>query len=460
IFSALVTLGSIELFFGYVESYTTLLVALTLFILFSVLFLQGRLSIVFSFLALALSISLHVSAIALMPAFLYLILWKWQAQGRRFLDVPTLVCIAAFSGIIFLAVWKASVVAGEGKVFGQFLPLMATAKRGFTMFSGTHLSEFANVLFLISPAGTLLFLFFLLRAPKLKSFSHPILNFLLISGLSGLLLVFAYDCHWGSMDWDLMSFPGVFITLFGILSFLEWSGGRTKVKNHGLILIAVSLFHTVPWILVNADGSRSVDRYVMTVTNDVHLLSAPGGGMWRAGRVLNSAGRPQEAEEMLKLCIKRKPKEMGCYSYLGEMLHNQGRDDEAIPYTRRALLLKPESTELRFNLGRLYLNTDLEKAIFHLEKVRPHYGHEALFVIGLAKAYLKAERPEDAKNTLQGFLAGGQETATMRGLLGTSFFLLRDSTRARLEWERALQLNPAEPLARTGLKKLREIAEE
>ncbi|UCB53318.1 MAG: hypothetical protein JSV10_04350, partial [Candidatus Zixiibacteriota bacterium] len=42
IFSALVTLGSIELFFGYVESYTTLLVALTLFILFSVLFLQGR----------------------------------------------------------------------------------------------------------------------------------------------------------------------------------------------------------------------------------------------------------------------------------------------------------------------------------------------------------------------------------------------------------------------------------
>ena len=33
VFSALVTLGSIELFFGYVESYTTLLVAVTLFIL-------------------------------------------------------------------------------------------------------------------------------------------------------------------------------------------------------------------------------------------------------------------------------------------------------------------------------------------------------------------------------------------------------------------------------------------
>jgi Flp pilus assembly protein TadD len=227
------------------------------------------------------------------------------------------------------------------------------------------------------------------------------------------------------MDWDLMSFPGIFITLFGILSFLEWCGGRTKVKNHGLILIAVSLFHTVPWILVNADGSRS-----------------------------------QKAEEILKQGIRRNPNEMGCYSYLGEMLHNQGRDDEAIPYLRRALLLKPESTELRFNLGRLYLNIDLEKSIFHLEKVKAQYEHEPPFVIGLAKAYLKAERPNDARAIVQRFLAKGQETATMRGLLGASLFLLRDSTQARVEWERALELNPAEPLARTGLKKLREIAEE
>jgi len=460
IFSLLVTLGSIQLFFGYVESYTTLLVAITLFVLLSLLFLQGKVNIIFPFLALVLSISLHVSAVALMPAFLYLVFRKWRIQGRRFLDVSTLLCLLALCGIVFLGIWKATVVVGKGRTFGQFLPLVATPKMKFTMFSRAHLIEFANELLLISPAATLLFLFFLLRALKTKSWGHPTLNFMLISGLSGLLLVFAYNCHWGSMDWDLMSFPGIFMALFGILSFLSWSGGRTRTRNHGLILIAVSLFHTLPWILVNADGVRSVDRYVMTATNDAHLLCATGGGMWRVGRVLDLAGLAQEAEEILKLGIQRNPNELGCYSYLGEMLHDQEGDADAIPYLERALMLKPESAELRLNLARLYLSVDLEKSIFHLEKVKEQYEHEAPFVIGLAKAYLKTERAEDARVLVQEYLARGQETATMRGLLGASFFMLRDSTKARMEWQRARELDPDEPLAKAGLKRLREMAEQ
>jgi len=460
IFSALVTLGSIELFFGYLEAYTTLFVALTLLILLSVLFLRSKINIVFPFLALILSISLHVSAIVLIPSFFYLVFWKWQNQRSRFPDVPGLLCAIASLGIVFLAIWKVYLLADEGLRLGQFLPLAATAKSGFTMFCGAHLSEFGNELLLISPIGTLLFLFFFLRTLKFKSFSDPTLNFLLISGLSGLLLVFVYNCHWGSADWDLMSFPGIFFTLFGVLSLTKWGNRWARFKNYGLILIATSLFHTVPWVLVNADRVRSVDRYVMTATNDVHLLSAPDGGMWRVGRVLIFAGLDQEAEEILKRGITRNPEEVGCYSYLADVLDHQGRGEEAIFYLERALQLKPQSKEIRLNLGRMYLNRDLQKALFHLEKVKAQYEHEPAFVIGLAKAYMNAERPEDARNIVQRFLARGQETAEMRGLLGTSFFLLRDFSRARAEWERALELNPHEPLAKRGLEELRKMAED
>jgi tetratricopeptide (TPR) repeat protein len=197
----------------------------------------------------------------------------------------------------------------------------------------------------------------------------------------------------------------------------------------------------------------------MTATNDVHLLSATGGGIWRVGRVLDLAGLTRKAEEILKLGIERNPNEMGCYSYLADMLHNQGRDDEAILYLERALQLKPESKEIQLNLGKACLNIDLQKAIFHLEKVKARYEHEPAFIIGFAQAYMKAERPEDAKNLIQGFLARGEENATMRGLLGASFFNLRDYSRAKAEWERALELNPDEPLAKAGLERLREMAE-
>ncbi len=460
VFSALVTLGSIELFFGYVESYTILSVSLTLFILFSILCLQDKTSIVFSFLALILSVGLHVLAMVFVPSFLYVVYRKWQGGKGKLTDTLTLLSLVGCLGIISLVIWKVFFLEGQGGGFSRFLPLLPSVKMNFTLFCGAHLGEFANQLLLISPVGTLSFLFFLSYAQKSKLLEDPILSFFLISSLSGLLLIFVYNSRWGSVDWDLMSFPGIFFTLFGILSFLKWGKGWSRFKNYGLILIAVGFFHTAPWILVNTDATMSMERYVMIATNDVHLLRAPGGGMWRVGRVLDLAGLVRESEEILKEGIRRNPKEMGCYSYLSSILHHQGRDDEAIFYLEAALQLEPQSDEVRYTLGQMYLERDLHKAIFHLEKVKARYEHQSAFVTKLAKAYLKAERPDDARRIVQQSLARGQKTATMRGLLGTSFLLLGDSSNARVEWEKALDLNPDEPLAKTGLEELRKMAEE
>ncbi len=461
IFSVLLTLGSIELFFGYVESYTILLVSLTLFILFSVRYLQGRASIIFSLLALILSIGLHISAVVFVPSFFYVVLWKWRSGRKKLLDIFTLLSVLGCLGMICFVIWKVFFLKGEGGGFSRFHPLLPSARTDFTLFCGAHIGEFANQLLLISPVGTLLFLFFLFYTLKLKSFKDPILNFLLISSLLSLLLVFIYNCHWGSFDWDLMSFPGIFFTLFGILLFVKWGSEWKEFKNYGLILIAVSFFHTVPWILVNADRQRSVDRYVLTAENDRHLLCARGGGMWRVARVVGHAGFTEKAEEILKRGIKRNPEELGCYSYLAKILCNQERYDEAIFYLERGLQLKPHSTALRFSLGQTYLRKEnLQKAIFHLEKIKEEHGNDSVFVINLSKAYLKTQRPEYAKNILQDFLVKNQESATMRGLLGISFFLLRDFSNAKKEWEKALKLNPDEPHAKTGLEELRKITEE
>jgi cytochrome c-type biogenesis protein CcmH/NrfG len=460
IFSILFTLGSIELFFGYVESYTILLVSLTLFILFSILYVQARASIIFSFLALVLSVGLHVSAIVFVPSFFYVIFWKWQSEKRKLLDIFTLLSLLGCFGMISFIVWKVFFLKGEGGGFSRFLPLLPSAKTDFTLFCGAHIGEFANQLLLLSPVGTISFLFFLFYTLKFRSFKDPILNFLLISSLLSLLLVFVYNSRWGSVDWDLMSFPGIFLTLLGILLFVKWGSEWPKFKNHGLILIAVSFFHTVPWIIVNADRQMSVDRYILTAENDRHILCAPGGGMWRVARVLEEAGFTEKAEKILKRGIKRNPEELGCFSYLGKILHYQERYDEAMFYLKRGLRLKPQSKEIRYSLGQIYLKKeDLQKAIFHLEKVKGEYEQNSVFVIKLANAYLKVGRPEDAKDILQGFLAKNQESATMRGLLGTSFFMLKDFSNAKKEWEMALKLNPDELLAKTGLEELRKTRE-
>ena len=82
------------------------------------------------------------------------------------------------------------------------------------------------------------------------------------------------------------------------------------------------------------------------------------------------------------------------------------------------------------------------------------YRLDSAFVLTLSEAYLKSHRWKDAESVLQTFLTVDSESATARGLLGISLYMQNDLSGAREEWERALELDPNEPNARTGLEKL------
>lgn len=452
---SLLTLGSIELFFGYVESYTLLLVGLTSYVLLSILHLQGKTSAIPPFLALIFSISLHILAIVFVPSFAYLVLRKARARQGRRPGVFGVLSLAACLGIICLAVWRFFIAKFEGTGFSGLLPLRPSPGNGFTLFSAAHLAEFANQLLLVSPVGVATYLFFSYYALRFKMLRDPVVNFLLISSISALILAFAYDGHWGSADWDLMSFPGVFFALAGILLFVKLGARWSRFGNYGIVLMAVGLLHVVPWVLVNADPQKSVDRYTMIATNDSHLLGARGGGMWRIARILEYAGYLREAEQVLRQGIARDPNELGCYTYLSRLLYFQGRYDEAKSYLERALAVDPNSAWVKFSLGLVCLETgDFRQAASYLEGIKGQYQGDPDFAVALSKAYLGVGRPQDARDILQQFLSTGQDLATIRGLLGEAFFQLGDLPNAKKEWQAALKIDPDEPISKTGLEEL------
>ncbi len=456
IFSLLITLGSVELFLGYVETYTALLTGLTLFLLLSLLYIRGKVNVMLPFLVLALSTSFHVSGIVLLPSFLYLVFWKWRVEGRKIPRVSALISLAACAMIVFLAVWKVFMMPGEGNKFGQFLPVVSSTNYGFTMFSGAHFGEFFNQLFLLSPAGIILFSFFLFYLLRLRFFEDPVSNFLLISSLAGLMLIFVYNSRWGNADWDLRALPGMFFTLFGVLLFIRWGGGWIRFKNYGLILIAVSLYHVAPWVLLNADRQMSLDRYVLTAVNDKHIQSAPSGGLWTVGRVLDKAGLAPEAEDIYKLGIEKNPQSIAYYSVLGNNLYAQGKYDEAMSYLKRGLELRPESEEIRLVLAQSHLKrNELEMAIPYLESLRGELDDDSVFVLTLSKTYMNVNRWAEAKDVLQLFLAKRQESGKMLGLLGICFYMLRQDEEAKTAWQRALELDPHEQNAKAGLRAFR-----
>jgi Flp pilus assembly protein TadD len=455
IFSSLLTLASIELFFGYVESYTILLVGLTLFILLSHLYLKDKVNVIFVFIVLCFCIGVHVSSIVLMPAFCYLMYWKWRKKGKGYFDPFSAISLLGCLAIIFAAIWKVFLMEGPNNRFGQFIPLYSAIGNKFTLFSSAHMAEMINQLLLVSPVGILLFLFFLIFMVKSKSFRDPFLNFLLISALVGLFLVFVYNAHLGIADWDLRSLPGIFVSLMGMLLFVRWGSRWTRFKNYGLILIAVSFFHLIPWILLNANAQMSLDRYVRSTLHDPHLLYVRGGGIWRAGRVVVQAGFPERAVELLKEGIEREPEEIGNYSFLAVILSGQKRWDESIYYLQKALKVEPQSRIIRSHLARIYLiKGELDRAISSLGDAQLAQPSDSILVLDLAKPLIKGNRLKEAKQILQNYLDKNQGTAPLHGLLGMILFMQKDSTGAQAEWEEALKLNPNEPVSQKGMKEL------
>jgi Flp pilus assembly protein TadD len=455
IFSSLFTLASLELFFGYVESYSILLVGLTLFILLSLLYLNDKINIIFVFLVLCFSIGIHVSAIVLIPAFLYLIYWKWRKREKRYFDPFSAISLLGCLAITFAAIWKVFLMEGPNNRFGQFIPLYSAIGNKFTLFSPAHIGEMVNQLLLVSPVGILLFLFFLYYMLKSKSFRDPFLNFLLISALAGLFLIFVYNAHLGIADWDLRSLPGIFVSLLGMLLFLRWGSRWVRFKNYGLILIAVSLFHLIPWILLNANAQMSLDRYIMSTLHDPHLLYVRGGGIWRAGRVVVQAGFPERAVELLKEGMERDPEEIGNYSYIAVILSGQKRWDESIYYLQKALKVEPNSRIIRSHLARIYLiKGELDQAISALGDAQLAQPSDSILVLDLAKPLIKGNRLKEAKQILQNYLEKNEGTASLHGLWGLILFMQKDTTDAQTEWEEALRLNPNEPVSLKGMKEL------
>lgn len=460
IFVLLLTIGTLELFFGYVESYTIFLTALTLFILLSILYLKDRINIIFPFLALCFSIGVHVSAIVFIPSLFYLMFWKWRREGKGFFTVFSIISMLGCLVIIFWAVWYVFLAPGEGNSFEQFVPLFSSATTKFTLFSGAHLNEIANQLLLVSPVGILLFLFFLFYVVKYKYLRDPTINYLLLSGLASLFLIFVYNAHLGIADWDLRSLPGIFVTLVGILLFIKWGNQWSRFKNYGLILIAISFFHVIPWIALNANTRMSVDRYVMTSMNDPHLLYVRGGGIWRAARALVQAGFQERAIDVFKYGIEKDPTQVADYSYIAIYLSSQKKWDEAIVYLQKALKVDPSSRLVRSHLADLFLlKGETDKALFYLDNIKLDEPTDSTLVVNLAKPLLRAERFKETKQILQNYLNKNHGTAAIHGLLGMVLFFKKDESSAQREWEEALKQNPNESVSLKGMKELKKIRE-
>jgi serine/threonine-protein kinase len=160
------------------------------------------------------------------------------------------------------------------------------------------------------------------------------------------------------------------------------------------------------------------------------------------GDALFSAA-PFEAAAYYRAALASRPEAAVAYTALGDSLRTQNRHDEAIGYYRRALEIDPNYARGHTNLGNLLKDEgNLLEAITSFRtalKIDPNYAWAHL---GLANALSESRQFDEALEHYRLFLANGPTVPHVVNILRSARVRQGRGEEVRLEWKKALDLDP------------------
>ncbi|MFQ6031652.1 MAG: hypothetical protein ACE5K2_01915, partial [Candidatus Zixiibacteriota bacterium] len=270
-FVILVSMGSVQLFFGYIESYSLVYVGILTYFLLSFLYFRGRCALFFPSLAFFISTSLHLSAVYLLPSLIYLHLVNSQKEKQlfSFKKIASVVFILLLVGVGFVILSYKN--PNPTSVVTYLIPLAGNENSPYSLFSGAHLVDIINEQLLLSPVGIVLWAVVIFFAGKID-FKDKVVTFFMIVILFSFMFAFIMDPELGyARDWDLFSSTGLGYTLLGVyLGFNYFRQVKIKKLNYIILALAwTAIFSTLPWIYVNAQEDKAVERFKTLLDLDV-----------------------------------------------------------------------------------------------------------------------------------------------------------------------------------------------
>jgi tetratricopeptide (TPR) repeat protein len=341
--------GFAQLFFGYVENYTWVSLAIGAYLLALLRAHERRGSLAPAGALLVLCVALHLAAATLALAWLVAAAFALREPTRR-------AAVARDAALVVLAAlamrWALARLGGGYDVGAALWDLLTRASQGHGeggrlayLFSVQHVLDLLNEHVLIGPAAALLALFGAARfalSPRARTGEAWLL-------LAAALPPLAAACATGDLnlgyprDWDLFAPYAVVYTAAGIgLIAIVAADAHALVRPLALAL-ALSLFHTVPWVAVNASFERSFERFK-------HLPLGGGRTESVVGQWYFDHGDMTQARVWLRRATDANPANTAAQWLLGLLAIDEGRLDESIARFEIAVEVRPDKANYRLSL--------------------------------------------------------------------------------------------------------------
>ncbi len=505
IFLILLTMGSVQLFLGYVENYSFTYLFVFAFIVFSLGYLEGKLRWFFPLAGFILAAAAHGSALYLLPSLLFVL-----AVGKKGTKTSVLRKVVCMATGLFLVLLAALIYHGHSwAVPPLFVPLTEDtyAAPGYLLFSLPHFVDFVNEQLLVSPVGLVLCLAPLVCLAGRQIWRNRFFQFLFLTAVSQLAFSFAIDPGLGAArDWDLFAAMCLGYTMLGLFVFLYLFSNRPSFGYLSLILVLSSLYSTAPWVVLNSNEQKSVTRFQNIMKIDtkrsysghfilIEYFKAKGmkrraaeqteeyrqavpelalmtegmrlakeGEFYQAEKkfleaeklapklpqVHNNLGRVHldlkelgKAEAQLKEAIRLAPFLPDAYVNLADLYLFRQQYDLALEACKKAIRLDPNYLGAHSNAGTIYLmRGELQWARHHFEKLISVDSSAVAGYVGLGDIYNRVAQPKNAIPMYQKALQLDPNLDIARYRLGMTYLSLNLAEEGREQLELYLQTSP------------------
>jgi len=346
----LLGLGFNQIFFGYVESYAPFMLAVLAFAWLGARSLEdeaGPLPLVLLF---GLIVALHAKGIFLLPALVYVLAAKW-AEVRRKLWWVVPLSAALPLAVVLAGKWLSPDIHWEtslGEIPKDPLLPLWDGMWGYGIFSPGHWMDILNEYLLTIPA--IIFLFSALPIERARIKPDRATIFLSLLAISGLAFIVITDPKLGAArDWDLFAWVGIPAVVLG-LHLLKQNQINKKILMAGGFL---SLWLFLPWVLLNASHSMSVNRYLKILHQDCRSSAY---GYENLAIYYRQGNMNDRAEWAYRQAAEKAPHNPRMLNNYADILARNGRIFQAAEFYQRALGLDPSLSEGWNNYGGALLN--------------------------------------------------------------------------------------------------------
>jgi hypothetical protein len=249
---------AVQLFFGYVESYSFRFVLMFFCSLSAIIDYQSNRIRLRTILLLIASLAFHLSSGVLIPAIIYLVIRKYSSARRAIIFILAALG-ALLIGIAYLVLFSSVPLEGI------MVPFYSTQSNAYWLLSSQHLYDLVNLILLNLPLLLLVVFISSLRRIFFKPF------FLLLIG-PALIFILLVDPKLGAFrDWDLFLIASAPLLAFLIHSFFNDKLQPITIGYSAFIAIGLFGFmHTGSWIFQNSQKRESYIIVRNEVNNDIH----------------------------------------------------------------------------------------------------------------------------------------------------------------------------------------------